>query len=443
MKLNEAVLVGPPEPAVRHDGVDDALAAASDALELRMLGPLEAWQGGRRLALGGQRQRSVLACLMLDPGHDVSADRIVDAIWGERPPSGVSTTLQTYVFHLREVLEPARTKGAPASVVVTVPGGYRLDATKGTIDARRFEELVRSGRAALTQDPQSAASVLAEALALWRGDVLSDLVSLNGLVAPVASRLTELRGGATEAWVAAELALGHHDTVLPILENLVDRHPLREHLATLRMLALYRAGRQSESLDAYRQLRRTLDVELGIRPSGEVETMHQQVLRQDPLLTLPLATARSAVTKVTKVTKATEVAPAVDAGLGPPEPTPSRPSGRGYFSGVSRRGWAAIVAVGLVAGAALVVSTVIGRRGDITPLPANSIGPIDAVGLRGDAVALAGAPSALTGAGGAVWAVLESADAVVKIDPQSRTVVDTVPHVGGSPQAVATSGDDL
>ena len=133
--------MGPTKPSGRDAGVADGLDQAAEPLELLMLGPLEAWRGPQRLVLGGQRQRSVLACLMLDPGRDVSADRIIDAIWGERPPSGVLTTLQTYVFHLREVIEPSRGKGAPARVVVTVPGGYRLDTAHATLDAERFETL--------------------------------------------------------------------------------------------------------------------------------------------------------------------------------------------------------------------------------------------------------------------------------------------------------------
>src|SRR6478752_9504392 len=127
MRRNEAVRMGPTEPSGRDAGMADGLDPAAEPLELRMLGPLEAWRGAQRLVLGGQRQRSVLACLMLDPGRDVSADRIIDAIWGERPPSGVLTTLQTYVFRLREVLEPDRARGAAPTVLVTAAGGYRLD----------------------------------------------------------------------------------------------------------------------------------------------------------------------------------------------------------------------------------------------------------------------------------------------------------------------------
>lgn len=259
-------------------------------LDLRILGPLEAWRGGERLALGGRRQRSVLVCLLLEPGQDVSTDRIVDAVWGERPPSGVLTTLQTYVFHLREVLEPSRPKGASPSVIVTVPGGYRLETTDVTVDAARFEELVAVGRSMLASDPVAATSALSEALALWRGDVLTDLVALSGFVVPVATRLDETRLVATELWVEAELALGHTG-VLTTLDVLVARHPLREHLAALRMLALYRAGRQAEALAAYRRLRHILNEELGIQPSAEVEIMHQRMLRQDPSLDAAAAAA--------------------------------------------------------------------------------------------------------------------------------------------------------
>ena len=204
-------------------------------------------------------------------------------MWGDRPPSGVLTTLQSYVFHLRQVLEPPRAKGASPSLIVTVPGGYRLQTASITIDAVRFEHLVAEGRALLAEDPNAGARLLSEALELWRGDVLTDVVSLNGFVAPVATRLAERHAAASELWVEAELALGR-PAVLETLDDLVARYPLREHLAALRMLALYRAGRQADAFAAYQRLRRTLDDELGIRPSAEVETLHQRMLRQDPSL---------------------------------------------------------------------------------------------------------------------------------------------------------------
>jgi ABC-type transport system substrate-binding protein/DNA-binding SARP family transcriptional activator len=392
-----------------------------------MLGPLEARLGDQQVSLGGQRQRSVLACLLLEPGRAVPSDRIADAVWDGRPPSGVQTTLQTYVFHLRAALEPSRIKGAGSSVITTVPGGYRLETTAATIDALRFEELVTAGRSSLAADPAGASDLLTQALALWRGDVLEDLVSMDGFVAPVAGRLEESRAAATELWVEAEMALGHD--VLGTLHDLVLRYPLREHLAAMRMLALYRAGRQADALAAYRQLRRTLDDELGIQPSAQVETLHQRVLQQDPSLDLVLPPPPDVIIATTP----------------PPEPAAAARAGGSRSrrrGGLSRRGWAVVTSVVIVAATALVGSTFLARRG-LTPMPANSVGAIDAYGLTGDAVLLDSAPSALTSGGGAVWAALDNADAVVKIDPATRKVLQTVTGVDGSPQAMAASGDDL
>jgi DNA-binding SARP family transcriptional activator len=260
-----------------------------------MLGSLEAWRDGQRLVLGGQRQRSVLACLLLEPGREVSTDRIVDAIWGERPPSGVLTTLQTYVFRLREVLEPNRARGTAATVLVTAPGGYRLDTTGVTVDAIQFSQLIADGRAALATDPALTADLLSRALTLWRGDVLSDLPALS-TVAPVADRLEQLRLSASESWVEAELAQGHHEHVLATLDDLVGRYPLREHLAAQRMLALYRAGRQADALEAYRDLRRTLDTVGG--QVGELDRPGAEAVCADPGRGAGLANDRSRGSRV-------------------------------------------------------------------------------------------------------------------------------------------------
>ena len=183
-------------------------------------------------------------------------------MWDGASSGGVQTTLQTYVFHLARDPRADSGQGRASGVIATVPGGYRLEVARVSIDAVQFEELVTAGRSSLAADPAVASALLTQALALWRGDVLADLVSMEGFVAPVASRLEELRGAATELWVEAEMALGH--TVVATLDDLVARYPLREHLAALRMLALYRAGRQADALTAYRELRQTLDDELGI-----------------------------------------------------------------------------------------------------------------------------------------------------------------------------------
>jgi YVTN family beta-propeller protein len=412
----------------------------ADALDLRILGPLEAWRGQERLNLGGPRQRSVLVCLLLDPDQDVPTARIVEAVWGDRSPTGVLTTLQGYVFHLRQALEPPRPKGAPPSVIVTVPGGYRLQTAGITIDAVRFEQLVAQVRSQLALDPAAASAQLGEALALWRGDALTDVVSLNGFAAPVATRLDERHAAASELWVEAELALGR-PVAIETLDALVARYPLREHLAALRMLALYRAGRQADALDAYHRLRRTLDDELGIRPSTEVETLHQQMLRQDPALD-PAAARAEPIPAVDTVGPDPAVKP--DAVQSAPR-APVSPAARrqGLLRRLKRRRWGAATAVALVTVAVLAGWVWFGRRADATPLPANSLGPIDARGLHGDAATLDGAPSAMVYARGAIWAAEGDSDAVVRIDPDDRRVTQTVRGVGRNPQALAALGEDL
>jgi YVTN family beta-propeller protein len=415
------------------------------ALELRMLGPLEAWRDGERLPLGGQRQRSVLACLLLGVGHDVSSDRIVDAVWGERPPSGVTTTLQTYVFHLRRALEPQRGRGSAARVLVTVPGGYRLESAAASVDARRFEELLVAGRTVLGSDPAAAAAQLRDALSVWRGDVLSDLPSMQGVAAPAAARLSELRVDAAELWAEAELALGHQGALgaLGALDELVTQHPLREHLAALRMLALYREGRQSDALAAYGALRRRLDDELGIRPSPEIEVMHQRILCQDPALATTRAAAPAPPVLPTAAGPVSPPAEPDDHAVAAEVARPRGRSRRGGLRGLSRAGWAAVVTVVALALTALVGSTLLVRRADLTLLPANSIGPVDDKGLRGDAVVLASAPTAMVSVGDAVWAIQGDTDSIVRIDRRTRAVTQTVAGIGRVPQALASAGEDL
>ncbi len=400
------------------------------ALDLRILGPLEAWLGDQQVALGGQRQRSVLACLLLEPGRAVSSDRIADAVWDGRPPAGVQTTLQTYVFHLRDALEPTRVKGAASGVISTVPGGYRLEAAAVTIDALRFEDLVAAGRSSVATDPASASEQLKTALGLWRGDVLSDLASMDGFVAPVAARLDEQRGAATELWVEAEMALGHD--VVGTLDDLVARYPLREHLAAVRMLALYRAGRQADALTAYRTLRQTLDDELGIQPSAEVESLHRRVLQQDPSLDLVLP-------------EPSEVAVA-----NPPSPEPaaaaeSRPFGLRRSGGSSRRRqWVAVTVIGAVAASLLGVVVIRALRSDdITPVPPNTLAMLSDKGLDGDALPVGTTPGALASGAGALWVADEGNDAVLRVDPDTHRIVQTIHGVGGGPQAVATSNGDV
>jgi len=204
----------------------------------------------------------------VSPWNDRVHAAVADALWGEHLPTGFLTTVQTYIFHLRALLEPDRARGAGGGVLVTeAGGGYRLHPPAGSVDAVLFEDLLVRGRSALErQDPGEAVVLLDRALGLWRGEVLGDLADF-GFVAPVAGRLQELRLSAMELRMEAELALGHHGTAVAELDRLVADHPLREGLHAERILALYRSGRQSEALAAYRQLRSTLQEELGIEPS--------------------------------------------------------------------------------------------------------------------------------------------------------------------------------
>ena len=257
---------------------------AGAELAFGVLGPLEASYAGAALPLGGGRQRAVLALLVCEAGHTVPVERLLEGLWGESVPPAAVTSVQTYVFHLRQLLEPGRARGSPGSVLVTVPGGYRLDVDRRCVDLARFEDGVAAGDAAMERhEPDRAVAAYGEALSLWRGDVLVDL-SDYGFVAPYRARLDELRASAQQSRVQAELDQGHHMAVLGELGVLLSENPLREGLHGQRMLALYRSGRQSDALAAYRELRSVLDTELGIEPSPPLQELHTRVLQQDPAL---------------------------------------------------------------------------------------------------------------------------------------------------------------
>jgi DNA-binding SARP family transcriptional activator len=255
-----------------------------DSLEFRVLGQMEVVRDGRRLALGGHRQLAVLAVLVLDAGRMVPVDRLVDALWGEEPPSGARATIQAYVSKLRRALDPQRPPGAAASLIDTQGAGYVLRVDSDAVDARRFERLAREGREALgAGDAEAAGELLAQALALWRGPALADF-TFEPFASTEIARLEELRLTATEDQVEAGLALGRHRALVGDLEQLVAAHPFRERLRAQLMLALYRSGRQAEALRAYQAGRQVLAEELGIDPSPALKELEGAILRQDPTL---------------------------------------------------------------------------------------------------------------------------------------------------------------
>jgi DNA-binding SARP family transcriptional activator len=241
-------------------------------LEFRILGPLEVADDGEPLQLSGQKQRALLALLLLDANRVVSTDRIVDALWGEQPPRTAATSLQNFVSQLRKLLG--------ADVVVTKPPGYQLRIAPEQLDLERFTRLVEESRA---EPPDERAAKLRRALALWRGRPLADL-GFEAFAQQEIGRLEELRLAALEDRVEADLQAGRHKDLVGELEAFADEHPLRERLRSQLMLALYRSGRQAEALQIYHDTRRVLVDELGIEPSPTLQQLHGAILRQDPRL---------------------------------------------------------------------------------------------------------------------------------------------------------------
>jgi len=245
-------------------------------VRFRVLGPLEASADDGPIALGGPKQRVVLAHLLLRANQVVPSDHLIDAVWGEEPPEAARGTLQAYVSRLRSVLGAERIEGrAP---------GYLFRIEPEELDATRFEVLLREARGA-SSEPKVVLDMLGEALDLWRGPALADLAAEASLQGEIA-RLEELHLSATEEQFSARLDLGEHAEVVAELEAATIAHPLRERLWSQLVLALYRSGRQAEALAAFDRARLLLANELGIDPSRELQDLHQQVLRQDESLQL-------------------------------------------------------------------------------------------------------------------------------------------------------------
>ena len=252
-----------------------------------LLGPLEARLDGDPVALGGVKQRSVLALLLLRPNEVVSTARLIDELWGGTPPETATTALHGYVSQLRKALEPERRTGEESAVLVTRAPGYVLRVEPGDIDLERFDALVATARAATAAgDPAEASTALAAALALCRGAPLADLADepfARDAVAP----LEERRVAALEDRIDADLALGRHAALVPELEAAVRAEPLRERLRGQLVLALYRSGRQGDALQAYAEARRTLVEQLGLEPGPALRGLERQILAQDPALDAP------------------------------------------------------------------------------------------------------------------------------------------------------------
>jgi DNA-binding SARP family transcriptional activator len=254
-------------------------------MEFHILGPLEVLGDGHPVALGGDKQRSLLALLVIHANQTLSSERLIDELWGEQPPASAVKTLQVHVSRVRKALgQPAGEGGG--GVVLTREHGYELRVDSDGVDALRFERLVDAGRRELAAGRVGyAASLLEQALSLWRGPPLAEFAYERFAQAEIA-RLDELRLGALEDLVEAKLALGRHAEVVGELESLIAENPYRERLRSQLMLALYRSDRQAEALQAYQDARRKLVEELGIEPGERLRELERAILAQDPVLAL-------------------------------------------------------------------------------------------------------------------------------------------------------------
>ncbi|WP_434974914.1 BTAD domain-containing putative transcriptional regulator [Streptosporangium saharense] len=248
--------------------------------EFRILGPVEVLHDGHHLTIRAAKLRTLLAALLLDANRVVTVETLIERVWGDDPPSGARNTLQNYVLRLRRLLNGAG-RECP---VTTRPRGYSIELLSGTLDLHRFDTLVHRARAAAAVDEtEQAATLLREALRLWRGEALADIES-EVMRRDVVPMLDERRLDALELRVEADLALGRHEDVLAELHGLTTAHPLRERLWGQRMLALYRSGRRGESLRCYHAVRNALVEQLGVDPGDELRELHQRLLTASPAL---------------------------------------------------------------------------------------------------------------------------------------------------------------
>jgi predicted ATPase/DNA-binding SARP family transcriptional activator len=293
-------------------------------MKFSLLGPLEVREGDQVILLGGAKQRALLAALLLHPNEVVSRDRLIDGVWGEQPPATAAHTVETYVSRLRRALHDTENH----DVLVTRPPGYMLRIDPEQFDLKRFERLVWEGRRELAEgNPRAGSELLRQALALFRGPPLDDVAFFPFARAEV-DRLEEMRLAALEDRMDADLAAGRSAELVAELEALVSTFPIRERLRAQLMVALYRAGRQADALEAYRRTRQYLVEELGVEPSATLRRLEQRILLHDPSLEAVSPEAESVVSSVyssvepaTVVEAAPPIAPSVNVNL--PRPASS------------------------------------------------------------------------------------------------------------------------
>jgi DNA-binding SARP family transcriptional activator len=258
---------------------------SSPDITIELLGPLSVRVNRRPVMPRAAKPRQVLALLALNAGRVVTVSSLIDELWGDNPPPTALTTLQTYILDSRRQIATAMGPGQdPKLVLRTRHSGYLLDCRAGRVDVRDFERLAQAGRTAAERgDHKSAADILGQALALWRGAALVD-VRQGRILELEAAALEESRLAVLGRRIESDLVLGRHADILGELTALAARHPLNEKLSFLLITALYRTGHTGRALQAFHQLRSTLVTELGIEPSAQLKRLQHAVLSRDPSL---------------------------------------------------------------------------------------------------------------------------------------------------------------
>lgn len=263
----------------------ERLDAREDGLFFRVLGPIQVDAGDRIHTMTGSLQQTLLTCLLINPGQPLTAEQLYRELWGENPPPTVENSLQAHVYRLRRTLQklagPTRT--APELLMLTRSSGYALDLRAGEVDTDIFRNIASRAREHMRREPEWAYRMLGEALSLWRGEPLQG-VAQGPMCQSMALALAEEHLSVVEdtLWLGMQLAdLGH---TISELKRMSAIHPWRERLTEMLMLALYRAGRQAEAVEAYNSARLRLVNELGLEPSVKLRRLLQGILNQDPAL---------------------------------------------------------------------------------------------------------------------------------------------------------------
>jgi DNA-binding SARP family transcriptional activator len=383
-------------------------------MQFRLLGPLEVVTDDGAVDVGAGKRRALLADLIIHANEVVSAERLIDELWDEHPPATAAKSVHVYVSQLRKALS------ANGGMLATRGSAYVINVEPDQVDALLFEQRLAAAQQSLAEGDAGSASREARAgLELWRGPALFDF-AYESFARTEAARLDELRLVALETRIEADLALGEHSRVASELKSLVAEHPLRERFRAQLMLALYRCGRQSEALDAYRDGRGLLLDELGIEPSPELRELEQKILVQRDELAAPRRRSRS------------------KAELPPPTASVVKPERRRE----GRAAWLIAAGATVVLGAA--VAAIAQRAGSggseatvaIDSAP-NSMVVVDPVRSRPvAAVPLAGRPTDAAAGAGRVWVTTTDSPSLTSIDLRTRKIVRTIP-LRDRPEAVA------